>query len=641
MKAHESTFAFLSTNSDFYEIPFFQRGYVWEESNWSDLYEDLLNENSNHFLGSVIIRKNDTNSGCKYSIIDGQQRLTTISILIRVCYDTFFRYTKEVTENDRRLYDSQMGTMIYHWTQDEQMKSIIKPVIKHSLVDEPNYKKVILDGLTKEDMDKIILDSEMMKQKKTEKSNDNNILKCYKYFYKRIDGNLLICNTLKRMLCENSFNMIVKIDLDENENEQAIFDTINTAGVRLSCADTIKNSIFQKAIENASNEDTKRHIVDMYKKTWEAVFSATEEDINYWNSEIQVGRHKRNNIEILFQSIALILGIYNPEKEQLSMISVCYKNYLTKLVKDSKDNQKSTVDSILSFVAEIVEYARIYKNCFFVPHENSAYRYDDSVERLFHILTSRKITALHPYILKLFKDANVKDRDDVTDKLATQLKRVETYVVRLIVCGETTKNLNKECPILIRGDVSIDDYIKEKNLNDNRFGEGLKSIKENELGRMLLFWIELFNQYQDKKSDKTALYYTFSLEHIMPQTWDEYWGIDEILVRDAETGNIIDDEELAISSRHAAVYELGNMALLSGNLNSAIRNYEFERKINGDPKGKMKKKEGIRAYTKLSTTSEIVKVYDDTGIWDETEIRKRTNRFMQEVIKIWPIEKPV
>lgn len=183
--------------------------------------------------------------------------------------------------------------------------------------------------------------------------------------------------------------------------------------------------------------------------------------------------------------------------------------------------------------------------------------------------------------------------------------------------------------------------LKKKNLNDNRFGEGLKSIKENELGRMLLFWIELFNQYQDKKSDKTALYYTFSLEHIMPQTWDEYWGIDEILVRDAETGNIIDDEELAISSRHAAVYELGNMALLSGNLNSAIRNYEFERKINGDPKGKMKKKEGIRAYTKLSTTSEIVKVYDDTGIWDETEIRKRTNRFMQEVIKIWPIEKPV
>ncbi len=175
MIANQSTFNFLSTNSDFFEIPFFQRAYVWEEDNWSDLYEELLDEKRNHFLGSVIIRKNENNSKYKYSIIDGQQRLTTISILIRVCYDIIHRYSEEVTENDRNLLNSTMGNMIFHWSKDEHGKAVLKPVIKHSMVDEPNYSRVILQGLTKDEMNNIILDSEMEKEKKVKKLKNQKI----------------------------------------------------------------------------------------------------------------------------------------------------------------------------------------------------------------------------------------------------------------------------------------------------------------------------------------------------------------------------------------------------------------------------------------------------------------------------------
>lgn len=644
MQAHESNFTFLSTITDFYEIPFFQRGYVWEESNWEDLFNDLLDENSNHFLGSVIIRDTKKSGAglCNYSIIDGQQRLTTISILIRVCYDTYFRYKSNLTEGDKNLYNSQMGNMIYHWAENEQGQSVLKPVIQHSMVDAPNFEKVILDGLTKDDMDKITLDSEMVKeknQKKAEKSKDSNILKCYKYFYNKVNGNLALCDSLRKLLCGKTYNMIVKIDLSEEENEQAIFDTINTAGVRLSCADTIKNSIFQKAMENATNEDAKKYIISYYKKSWEATFASTDDDIAYWNTEIQVGRYKRNNIEILFQSIALILGIYDPEKEPLYKIPACYKDYLTKVVKDAKDNKKSPVDSVLAFVTEVIEYAEIYKNCFVIPTEKSTYTYDNGVERLFNILSSRGITALHPYILKLFKDAKVKDPDDVTDELLEQLHKVETYIVRSIVCGESTKNLNKECPILIRAESSLDDYIKEKNLSDERFADGIKRIKENNVGKMLLFWIELYKQEKDKKADKKALFYsTYTLEHIMPQTWVEYWNMQAVPVIDITTGKTIEDEETATLIRDESVYELGNMALLSGSLNSAISNYEFARKIDGDPKGRMKKKEGIRSYAALSTTSEIVAIYDAKKKWDETDIRTRTDKFAKVILEIWPID---
>lgn len=641
MIASQSTFNFLSTNSDFYEIPFFQREYVWEQNNWSDLYEELLDEKSNHFLGSVIIRKNENNSKYKYSIIDGQQRLTTISILVRVCYDTILRYSEDVTDDDKMLLNSTMGTMIYHWSKDEHGKSVLKPVIKHSMVDEPNYSKVILHGLTKDEMDNITLDSEMEKQKnkkKVEKSKDSNILKCYKYFYRKIDGNLYVCNLLKELLCENTAEMIVKIDLDAEENEQAIFDTINTAGVRLSCADTIKNSIFQKAMENAATKELKAHIISQYNTTWGKTFSATNEDISYWNDEILVGRYKRNNIELLFQSIALIKGFYDPEKEPLSMIPICYKKYLAQMVKDARDNQQPPVNKILEFVSEIIEYAQIYRNCFFVPNDESTYLYEYSVERLFNILNSRKITALHPYILKLFKDENVGNSDEITESLEKKLKKIETYIVRSVVCGESTKNLNKECPILIRGDATIDDYIKEKNLNDQRFAEGLKNIRENELGKLLIFWIELYNQYAEDKTDKMAMQYSFTLEHIMPQNWDKNWGIKVLPVVDAESNEPILDEERAITIRADAVYELGNMALLQGSLNSSISDYEFTRKIDGDPNGKMKKKDGIRKFAMLTTTRDVVSTYDEKGVWNEFEIRERTKKFMKSIIDVWPVD---
>lgn len=645
MHAHESNFTFLSTITDFYEIPFFQRGYVWEETNWEDLFNDLLDENSDHFLGSIIIKdsKKAHDGFCNYSIIDGQQRLTTISILIRVCYDIYCRYKVNLTEGDKNLYNSQMGNMIYHWAENEQGQPVLKPVIQHSMVDASNFERVILKGLTRDEMNQITLDSEMIKeknQKKAEKSRDSNILKCYKYFYNKINGNLSLCDSLRKLLCGKAFNMVVKIELLEGENEQVIFDTINTAGVRLSCADTIKNSIFQKAMENATNEDAKKYITDYYKQSWEMTFASTDVNIAYWNTEIQVGRYKRNHIEILFQSIALILGIYNPEKDPLYKIPVCYKEYLAKLVKNAKDNKKSPVDCVLAFVKEIIEYADIYKNCFIIPNENSTYIYDNGVERLFNILFSRKITAMHPYILKLFKDANVKKLDEVTDELLVQLHKVETYIVRSIVCGESLKNLNKECPLLIRGDSTIDDYINEKDLDDETFKNSIREIKENSVGKMLLFWTELYGQQKNKKVDKKALFYsTYTLEHIMPQTWEEYWGFKSVPVINVDTGNIEDNEETATLIRNAAVYELGNMALLTGSLNSAISNYEFERKINGDPKGRMKNKEGIREYAALSTTKEIVNTFDEKKQWDEKTIRNRTDRFAEIILEIWPITK--
>ena len=636
LKAEQSNFLFLKES--FYSIPFFQRRYVWEEDNWKELLDNLLDKDSNHFLGSVII-KNDSSSRT-HSIIDGQQRLTTISILIRVCYDIYHR-AKQLDSGEISYYEQELGMMIFRWAKDEQDKSIQKPVIEHSLIDAPYYKRVVFKGLTQDEMDKIVLDSEMEKDsthKKTTKSTDNAILKCYKYFYKELDGDTDKCDRIKNLLCTDSVGMIVKITIDENDNEQSIFDTINTAGVRLSCSDTIKNSIFQKAMECADTKNLKEYVIQFYKDTWEKIFSCDDDTVIYWNTEIQMGRYKRNNIEILLQSVALIKGFYDPEKNPIYKLADLYKYHIIEIIRRARNNDQPAIEAVKNFVNEIVSYAVIYKKYFATIDDNSAYTYDDGIERLLCILSAKGITALHPYLLKL-----IKERDDSTDpvadsKMLAEFKKLETYVVRSMVCGVSIANFNKECPLLIRGTKKVEDYIKEKNLTDDNFKAGLLNIRDNATAKILLFWIELYKESQDNKADKNPLVYSrYTLEHVMPQTWEKYWGIKTLPVRDPRDGSEIQDEDEALLARESAIYELGNMALLNQKLNSSISNYEIERKMKGVNNKKIKNPYGIEHYATLFTTKEVVKLYNEKQRWDEKIIRDRTLSYNDIVVKMWEI----
>ncbi|MCV3440253.1 DUF262 domain-containing protein [Campylobacter lari] len=88
MEARENKFNFIRDERKIV-IPFFQRPYVWKKEHWEQLLNDLKNSFLNkkeHFLGSIVLKRN--NGVENYSIvIDGQQRLTTFSILIKVLYD--------------------------------------------------------------------------------------------------------------------------------------------------------------------------------------------------------------------------------------------------------------------------------------------------------------------------------------------------------------------------------------------------------------------------------------------------------------------------------------------------------------------------------------------------------------------------
>ena len=133
MKAESKSFSFLNEIQTF-EIPFFQRAYVWKKDNWEELLEDLKQVKRRHFLGSIILKKIGDSSvlgaTTRVSVIDGQQRLTTLSILLKAIYDTFSDEIKANVLDDARnalFFKKKKTDSTYH----------IK--VKHSKVDRYDF----------------------------------------------------------------------------------------------------------------------------------------------------------------------------------------------------------------------------------------------------------------------------------------------------------------------------------------------------------------------------------------------------------------------------------------------------------------------------------------------------------------------
>ena len=411
--------------------------------------------------------------------------------------------------------------------------------------------------------------------------------------------------SLFNRLLDTENKIIVLIDLTEKEDEQAIFDTINSAGVRLSGADIVKNALFQKASELLPNLDV---VVTLYVDYWENIFSKDEDTMVFWGTPRQTGRLMRDNIEILLHSISVIKGFFDPDKHTLSDLSSLYKNYIRRF--DSK--------TLKEFVEEIAKYAQLYRDKILIFENSTLFSFSDDIQRLFHILDVCEISTFHPFILSLF----YKYQDDET-KLKLYLSEIEKYIIRRMIAKRETKSYNKVCKEFIANENSIDSKV-----NDSELLTGLQDIN-NKNAALLLFWIELYRRNNDVKQSVKELKYNYSLEHILPQKWEEYWNT--VPVKD-NTGQVMTNIDAGKKERYSKCYWIGNMTLLNSRLNTALRNYSFEKKINGDGR-----KKGIRSYADLSITKDDIVIPFDScdKVWDEEKIANRTNNIGNVILSIW------
>lgn len=597
MEAEGRSLSFLE-NVGKIKVPFFQRSYVWDNENWQDLLDELYENKTSAFLGSLIFKPNTVRTGDKMSVmvIDGQQRLTTLSILLKALYDSF---PNEIKKNAEHALHSAL------FYRESSTSGDLKIKIEHSRIDCKYYEMVINTN----DSTKLF---------KTLKPEEHKILGCYAFFAKSISTrNFEENRKLFDRLLSDSYRIIVNVTLSAEDDEQTIFDVINNAGVRLSIADTIKNNMFQKLLDLIKDEEK---VIKTYEKYWDSIFNKDEESIKYWEATKVTGRLKRTNLEILLHCVAIIENIYDPDEHTLEQLGKIYQEKIK--------NMNS--DELLTFIKIFSEFADLYRKYIkeIDPEKKGkkeTFSYNNYETRIFHILDKCDITTFHPYILHIYM--TYKDREN---EIKEKLLKLEKYVIRRSIANKETKSYNKICKEFINDETAINKRLLET--TDDEIKESLKYIS-NKTAKLVLFWIELFREHNNKKYSEKLLEYSYSLEHIMPQKWQEYWH--NVPIKD-EFGEVITDSLKAIEVRERYIYSIGNMTLLSQALNTSLRNREFRIKIEGD-----NKIDGIKKFSRLSITiDDLIAEYeksDEGKIWDEKRIRERTEKLAKEVLEIWKV----
>lgn len=579
------------------EVPFFQRPYVWEDEHFEALIDSLDEspEGTMPFFGSVILKEfGGTDSG-QYLVIDGQQRCITFSVLIRA------------------LLDVCIGQNYLSANQITRLIDCVYIVKENSDGDEVYLSKLTPSNPDKKTFEKIMNMDETRPLTIHEGTHDA-IERAYSYFY-----NFFLLNKDKikpfymKIVADNK--SIIKITLSTNDDEQKIFDSVNSMGKSLSNADIIKNYIFQKLRENAKNDEVKKNqITDLYNKYWDSIFYADEKK-NFWYQELTIGRIKTDNLECFLKDFAIIKKIYFAKKTT-GTYGLCnaYKDYVNKL----------SDDEIKSFVKEVYEYAEIY---YFYKKEYddlNEFIWSDYKNRLLLILNELDTTTFNPYILMVLKERPNEAKD--------RFYNLEKFILTRFLFDGTTKNYNQCCEKLLQVDDDrkyLLEYMSDSPVNNDTYKTRFRKLSNGQ-ARLMLFLIEMLyrNGEEDKYSDGLRID-TFSLEHIMPQKWQTAWF--DVAAYD-ENEVLIDrnDVESFVQGRNKAVKSLGNMTLLTTKLNTSVSNSSFDIKMNGKSTGK--NPGGIKKFaSSLVTTKKIIDVFENTGLWDEREIYKHEEEYYSKL----------
>lgn len=613
MDAKARSLCFLGNEPKKLTVPFFQRHYVWTQANWSELLESLDSSEVQPFFGSIILKMVETPfKPSEANIIDGQQRLTTLTILVKAIYDSLPADSRKES-GIRRGVESYL----YFTINASDSFGISRLKIEHSRVDIDAYIQVIEAGGIKNetaiDLDSIAEES-------------SPILRCYKFF-----RNMLMGKTVEELmhLYDRMFNddkpILVLVLLGVNDvNEQTIFDTINRAGIRLSTADIIKNSLFKKCLDKIGTTTGKETVCSVYDDKWAALFYQTTEELNIWDRKRIFGNAQRSNLEFLLYCVACIK--WGKQKESFAGLEKVY----------DEETKNYDYPELLALVEEINYYGRLYKTYILDFQDklndetlSRPIKYKEHVYRLLLILEKFGVQMFYPYVLKSLAKAKENLNDE---ELIKNFKILESFIIRRRLSPKGVNDYADKCNIVLKEGIQqlIDNDLAcvDSVLKDTDVRTYIDKVKDD-TAKMLLFCIELYRR-KDDLHDISALEYCYTLEHVMPKSWSKYWGALSIIDMD---GNVYAaDSEEGVAYRNSHVQSLGNLTLLTTNLNSSIRNADFSTKVEGNGETRP----GYRFYSSLGLTKEIVAQYDKDKTWNEKSIKERTDCLFTEIVNLWP-----
>ena len=606
-------------------VPFYQRKYQWADPRILPFWEDVEVKASEvldregregkfkHYMGALILSPVGEAAQIgvtpKVQVVDGQQRLTTFQL--------FLAALREVARQ-HNCDDSIKSVNDYLFNS---LKSKDKdPLTRFKLTPTPSDRGVFHDVIDEEYQFVRSKYTRYYRGDSVPKNTHFRALRAYEVFRQKIehfanygptnaveedDETVLQDDTdtaaaikprLEALLTALlSCMKLVVIMLDEGDDAQVIFETLNSKGEPLLAMDLVRNNIFHRAEKEEASID------ELYRELWDPF------DDPWWRESAPSARPRRPRIDhFLSHTLAAETG------ERISMREL-YAEYRAFVVPKGPPRFASVKEELWM----LQHYAPFYETL------EGRKKVDEILACLGSKLSAWQVTTAYPVAMQLMQEK-------VSPKERKQISRLMySYIVRRTLSGLTSKNLNKVFQSLARRFVQdtpstavMTDYFATQTgsstrfPNDQEFRQGILEKQAYRIGARIkdvLWELELAcrTDLAEPITEPTSLW----TEHVLPQTWNEDWPFVDGVFVDQGSGHP------KAQNRNRLVHTLGNLTLLSGSLNISSGNRGFAEK-----QSKFKK------HTKLFLND----WFKGKARWTEIEIRERGEHLADLAIKIWP-----
>lgn len=568
MKATPLSPAEIFGNQIRYVVPLFQRPYVWnEDKQWALLWEDVAEVAETvldtpapaygprvvppHFMGAVVVEQQ--HAGVNYisvrSIVDGQQRMTTLQLLMDATQAVVAKHGDQ--QDAQALEVLIMNPAQLSPNKDERFK--VWPTDR----DQTAFRAAMNDGES--------VPTEL---------KSSLIVQAHDYFTKQVrewadvsgDPDKVRSKLNALTVALRDFLKVVVIDLEPGDNAQVIFETLNHRGTPLLAADLIKNLVFQTA--QAQGLDIQR----LYNDSWSAL------DTDQWRQVVAQGRLYRPRIDVFMQ---YWLTMRRLREVATDRVFVEFRGYLP----------SSDAPPLPGLVTELVADAAVFASL--DKHAAS------SVVGQFNyrVLKALDSAAVTPFLLWLLRYGPEDCPPEQRDKA---LRAMESWLVRRALCRYTAKGVNLLVVDLLRrladagpaaaGDVT-EQFLASQTADARSWPSDTEVIRalttqavyknlSRPRLRMLLEAIEDdLRAGTGGKTEPERCPRNLTVEHVLPQSWQAHWPLPDHL----------GSNPIAALKRDAALQTLGNLTLVTVALNPAMSNAPWsddDAKAAGIDKGK-------------------------------------------------------
>ena len=574
-----------------YAIPRYQREYTWGKNQWENLFDDVLENDPGYFLGSIICinQSTDALSVQKLELVDGQQRLTTLSLLFASVYHALKSHETDL-DDEQRVELINLKRKLVLKKGDDQIRLI--PQIQNN--NNSDYRAVLAEIGVISECDVPAF------------AGNRKIFRAYRYFQDRIDemansrSNRL--GAIMAFLDKVSQACLVKIEVASHADAYTLFESLNNRGMPLTAIDLIKNKLLARL------ESIEPGKVDHYFGHWNRLLGYLGDDYaiqerffrQYYNAfkdQIkavhQVPVATRSNLIQIYEKL-----INHDAKDCLQKISAAGRLYSLILSRNQDDTLTGLEKPIKDL--ERIQGAPSYLLMLYLLVRK------DELE-----LTNAHLTSIVELLVRFFVRRNLTDTPptrDLTRLFMTVIDKIsglradaipQSIEQQLVAVSATDEAFERK----------LNGPIYEENSGVTRFI--LCALAEQAMTKES--WVDLW-RFENKQ-------FVWTIEHIFPQGEN----IPQSWITMIADGDEIKAKEI----QQTHVHKLGNLTI-SG-FNSALGNKSFEDKRDRvDRQGRaVGYKNGLKLNEDLATAAG----------WSDDQIDSRTDKLVQQVTQLFKLQR--